>query len=90
MSWGFGLFVELQDIFVEGLIPISTLKDDYYHFDAIRHKLRGERSGRIYKTGDHLKIKVVRVDLEDRQIDFVIVDSKLDSKKQITLKRIKK
>ncbi|MGD9153220.1 MAG: ribonuclease R [Gammaproteobacteria bacterium] len=69
---GFGIFVELKNIFVEGLIHITALEDDYYFFDAVRHQLVGERTGKIYRLGDTLKIKVARVSLEDKQIDFVL------------------
>jgi ribonuclease R len=70
---GFGIFVELKNIFIEGLIHITMLEDDYYSFDNIRHQLIGERSGKIYRLGDPLKVKVARVDLEEKQIDFVLV-----------------
>ena len=68
---GFGIFVELKNIFVEGLIHITALEDDYYYFDSIRHQLIGERSGKTYRLGDTLKVKVARVSLEDKQIDFI-------------------
>ena len=66
----FGVFVELQDIFVEGLVHITALANDYYHFDATRHRLQGERTGTIYRLGDELSVKVVRVDLDEKKIDF--------------------
>jgi ribonuclease R len=69
---GFGIFVELKNIFVEGLIHITALEDDYYYFDAARHQLTGERGGKTYRLGDTIKIKVARVSLEDKQIDFVL------------------
>ncbi len=69
---GFGLFVELKDIYVEGLIHITALTSDYYHFDAARHQLTGENSGRIYRLGDTLNVTVARVDLDERKIDFVL------------------
>jgi ribonuclease R len=68
----FGLFVELEDYFVEGLVHISTLMDDYYHVNEKRHTLRGEATGRIFRLGDHLDVRVARVDLERRRIDFAI------------------
>ena len=70
----FGLFVELQDIYVEGLVHITALKNDYYQFDPVRHQLRGERSGITYHMGDVVQVKVVRVDLDDRKIDLVMLD----------------
>lgn len=72
---GFGLFVELQDIYVEGLVHVTALKNDYYHFDPIRRHLQGERSGVSYQLGDRLQVRVARVNLEDRQIDFELVTS---------------
>ncbi|MGQ0659140.1 MAG: ribonuclease R [Chromatiales bacterium] len=70
----FGLFVELKDIYVEGLMHITALPNDYYHFDAIGHRLRGERSGRIYRLGNALRVRVARVDLDERKIDFDLID----------------
>ncbi len=67
---GFGLFVELDDIYVEGLIHISALPADYYHFDPITHSLSGERTGRKYFLGDRVKIKVTGVNVDERKIDF--------------------
>jgi ribonuclease R len=66
----FGVFVELKDIFVEGLIHVTSLKNDYYEFDAPHHRLVGKRSGAVYRLGDSVKVKVARVGLDDRQIDF--------------------
>ena len=66
----FGLFVELNEIFVEGLIHISELGNDYYLFDQIHHALKGERSGKTYRLGDVIEVTVVRVDLDDLKIDL--------------------
>ncbi|MDP1931074.1 MAG: ribonuclease R [Gammaproteobacteria bacterium] len=74
----FGLFVELRDIYVEGLVHITALKNDYYQFDPVRHLLRGERSGVTYHLGDPVRVKVVRVDLDDRKIDLVMMDGSAD------------
>ena len=57
---------------VEELIHITALTSDYYHFDAARHQLTGENSGRIYRLGDTLNVTVARVDLDERKIDFVL------------------
>lgn len=67
---GFGLFVRLDEIYVEGLIHITGLSSDYYQFDAGKQRLKGERSGRSYNLGDALNVIVARVDLEERKIDF--------------------
>jgi ribonuclease R len=69
---GFGLFVALDGIYVEGLVHISELPSDYFHFDAAKHMLLGERSGRRYRLGDRIRVKLVRVDLEASKIDFVL------------------
>ena len=71
----FGIFVELDDIYVDGLVHVSSLKDDYYHFDPIGHRLSGERSGTVYRLSDRVRVKVMRVDLEDKKIDFDLVVS---------------
>lgn len=67
---GFGLFVELRDIYVEGLVHVTALPGDYYHFDPVHHRLAGERSGRSFRLGDSVSVKVMRVDLDERKIDF--------------------
>jgi ribonuclease R len=67
----FGLFVTLDEYFVDGLVHISELGRDYFQFDAARHQLLGERTGRRYRLADRLKVKLVRVDLESRKIDLV-------------------
>jgi ribonuclease R len=66
----FGLFVVLDDIYIEGLIHISTLPVDYYHHDEITHSLRGERGGKVFKLGQRLKVLLTRVDMDERKIDF--------------------
>ena len=70
----FGIFVELSEIYVEGLVHITALKHDYYHFDPVHHRLIGERMGRIYRLGDPVKVIVTRVDLEEKKIDFELSD----------------
>lgn len=69
---GFGLFVVLDDIHVEGLVHITALKDDYYQYDKMSHRMKGERTGQIYQLGDKIKIKVAAVNLDERKIDFVL------------------
>lgn len=76
---GFGLFVELTDIFVEGLVHVTALPGDYYHFDPVHHKLAGERTGRNFRLGDTVEVKVMRVDLDERKIDFEIGATTLDA-----------
>ncbi len=69
---GFGVFVALDSVYVEGLIHISELGADYFHFDAARHQLLGERSGMRYRLGDRVSVELVRVDLEQARIDFTL------------------
>jgi ribonuclease R len=69
----FGLFVELEESKVSGLVHISQLSNDYYHFDPQRHLLKGERTGAQYRLGDHVRVQVLRASLEDRKIDFRLV-----------------
>ncbi len=73
---GFGLFVELNDVYIEGLVHVTALTSDYYHFDATRHRLTGESSGKRYNLGDSIQIVVARVDLEERKIDFILAKPK--------------
>jgi ribonuclease R len=71
----FGIFVELRDIYVEGLVHVTALKNDYYHFDPAGHRLLGERTHKIYRLGDLIQVKVVRVDLDERKIDFELAEA---------------
>ena len=80
----FGFFVELTDIYVEGLVHISNLDQDYFHFDPTSHQLLGERSGVRYRLGDSVNVKVVRVDLDEKKMDFELI------KKSRVAKRTKK
>jgi len=70
---GFGLFVTLDELFVEGLVHITELGGDYYRFDEVRQELRGERSGIRFAIGSKLRVQVTRVDLDGRRIDFRLV-----------------
>jgi ribonuclease R len=70
----FGLFVELDGIYATGLVHVSSLSNDYYHFDAQSRCLRGERSGVVHRLADKMKVKVARVDLDERKIDFELVE----------------
>ncbi|HVK54508.1 MAG TPA: VacB/RNase II family 3'-5' exoribonuclease, partial [Burkholderiales bacterium] len=72
----FGVFVVLDGIFTEGLVHISELGSDYFHFDAARHELVGERTGQRFRLGDRLMVRVTRVDMETSKIDFVLAQAK--------------
>jgi len=71
----FGLFVELQPLFVEGLVHITELGEDYFHYDHARHCLKGERTGKVYRIGDRLKVQVAQVNLDDRKVDLRFIES---------------
>ena len=77
----FGLFVQLDDLLIDGLVHVTSLKRDYYQFDPAHHRLVGELTGRSYRLGDRLQVVVARVNMEDRKIDFDLVGS--DAEKQI-------
>ena len=66
----FGLFVTLDGLNVDGLVHVTDLGNDYFHFDAIQHRLQGERTGRMFRLADRLAVKIARVDLEQAKIDF--------------------
>lgn len=69
---GFGLFIQLNDFYVEGLVHISSLSNDYYHFEPSALTLTGERSGVVYRIGMPVQVTVANVDLDQRHIDFVL------------------
>lgn len=70
----FGLFIDLDEIHVTGLLHVTALNRDYYHFDPIGHRLSGERSGEVFRLGDPISIQVAAVNLDDRKIDFVLAE----------------
>lgn len=72
---GFGFFVRLSELHIDGLVHISSLANDYYQFDAVGQRLIGESFGNIYRLGDAVKVKVKAVNLDDRQIDFELVET---------------
>ena len=68
------MFVELIEHYVEGLVHISSMADDYYRFVEQQHTLRGENTKRIYRLGDRVQVQVVRVDMDRRQVDLGLVE----------------
>ena len=66
----FGVFVTLDDVFVEGLVHVSALGSDYFHFDPVRHRLSGERSHRSFRLADRMRVRLTKVDLDERRVDF--------------------
>ena len=79
----FGIFVELDEVYVDGLVHITALDNDYYHFDPIGHRLTGERSGKVYRLGDRVRVKVANVNLDDRKIDFALISGGTAPKKGV-------
>jgi ribonuclease R len=69
----FGVFVVLDDLYVEGLVHVSELGSEYFLFNEALHELRGERTGMRYRLGDRVNVQVARVDLEARRIEFRLV-----------------
>ena len=72
---GFGIFVTLNDNFIEGLVHITALPRDYYQFDGVSHELTGERSKRSYRLADKVNVRLLAVSLEERKIDFELVST---------------
>jgi ribonuclease R len=75
----FGVFVQLQDVFVEGLVHVTSLENDYYELDAPRHRLLGARTKKVYQLAAPLRVRVVDVDMEQRRINFEPVEPKVGS-----------
>lgn len=72
---GFGFFVRLDELFIDGLVHVSSLDNDYYRFDGVGQRLQGESSGQIYRLGDKVKIKVEAVHMDERKIDFSLLST---------------
>ena len=74
----FGIFVSLDGVYVEGLVHVTELGNDYYQFDPARHTMTGERTHHVYRLSDRLQVKIARVDMETSRIDFALVESAKD------------
>ena len=77
----FGIFVELPNT-IEGLVHISYLTDDYYHYDDRQYAMIGERTGKVFRIGDEITVRVIHVNLDERSIDFEIVGMQESRKKK--------
>jgi ribonuclease R len=77
----FGIFIEVNDLLVEGMVHVRDLRDDYYVYDEKRYSLVGRRSGKQYRLGDSVYVKVIRVNPEERQIDFAIAEGDSENSK---------
>jgi len=70
----FGVFVALDEVYVEGLVHVSELGNDYFQYDAARHQMVGERTRKRFRLGDRIQVRLVRADLETTRLDFVLAD----------------
>jgi ribonuclease R len=70
---GFGLFVELKDFYVDGLVHITALPQDYYHHQPAQHRLVGEKTSKVFRLGDEVRVKVMRVNLDERKVDLELI-----------------
>ena len=71
----FGVFVTLKDFFVEGLVPMSALGNDFFVYEEKQHRLRGRSSGKTYRLGDSLRVKLKAIDEVRRRLDFLLADA---------------
>lgn len=78
---GFGFFVELEQYFVDGLVHVSSLRDDFYHFSEETQSLIGERTRRRFRIGDRIRVTLERVNVEKRQVDFTLVEEEAPAAK---------
>ncbi|MBN2864623.1 MAG: ribonuclease R [Thiotrichales bacterium] len=79
----FGLFVELQPLYVEGLVHITELGDDYFHYDNARHCLKGERTGKVYRLGDRIRVQIAQVNLDERKVDLRFIGDDLPTEEPV-------
>jgi ribonuclease R len=70
----FGLFVELDYGRISGLVHVTGLPNDYYHFDPVAHRMKGERRGRVFQLADRIKVRVLAVNMDERKIDFELAE----------------
>lgn len=79
----FGFFVELEPYFVEGLVHVSSLDDDYYEYEEDKHRLRGRSTGRTFKLGNRVRVQLARVDRERRRLDFSLLEGPLEAEIEV-------
>ncbi len=72
---GFGFFVRLDDLFIDGLVHVSSLDNDYYRFNQVGQRLMGESSSQTYRPGDRVEVRVEAVNMDERKIDFSLISS---------------
>jgi len=86
----FGIFIEISEFLVEGLVHISDLDGDYYEYEEKNHRLIGQRNGNTYRLGDSVRVKVVRVDIDERVIDFILAKPKEEETREASKRRYSK
>ena len=69
-----GIYVQEQEALCEGMVKLSSLKGDYYTHEAKKYRIKGEKTGKVYRLGDEVKVKLMRADAEERQLDFEIIE----------------
>jgi ribonuclease R len=75
----YGMYVEINDLLVEGMIHVRNIGDDYYEHDEKHYSLVGRRTGRTFRLGDSIAVKVIKVNVENREIDFACIEPELPS-----------
>jgi ribonuclease R len=71
-----GIYVQEQNTLADGMVKLSSIKSDYFEHEAKKYRIKGQRTGKIYRLGDAVKVKLVRADKDDRQLDFELVEEK--------------
>ncbi|STP22640.1 exoribonuclease R [Escherichia coli] len=87
---GFGFFVRLDDLFIDGLVHVSSLDNDYYRFDQVGQRLMGESSGQTYRLGDRVEVRVEAVNMDERKIDFSLISSETRTAQRPVKRRARK
>ncbi len=83
----FGIFLELDEVYVEGMVHVTNLPKDYYEFDPVGHRMVGRHTGRSYRIGDRVEVIVARVDLDERKIDFEPVETAQQEQQPVKRRR---
>ena len=69
-----GIYVQEQNTLADGMVKLSSIKSDYFEHEAKKYRIKGQRTGKVYRLGDAVKVKLVRADKDDRQLDFELID----------------
>jgi len=71
-----GIYVQDKESLAEGMIKLSSIKSDFFEHEAKKYRVKGQKTGKVYRLGDEIKVKLVRADKDDRQLDFELIESK--------------